>query len=282
MRKLQAYEETKNYVLGKALQNGMFNESYKQVADSLHLGNLATVKNYINRMVNDGLIEIAKAPKRGMGGSGVYKIPTQQPLGFQIINFQGVDLVLQMSEIGWVMSKDDLSVATSTDDTVISKILTANKELFVKNTIVVEGQLWLNFKSIMTYMLKLNVDRVISSKKESLVQFTELIVSKMCDSVLSGKVVLLDKEHIQIRTNLSCLTNLDSDQVEQMFHTIELDVNKVLEGFTKEIKTANLETIHMSKKLTTTTNLLESEKNRYQGCVSEVQMLKEKLLERQN
>jgi len=186
MRKLQAYEETKNYVLGKALQNGMFNESYKQVADSLHLGNLATVKNYINRMVNDGLIEIAKAPKRGMGGSGVYKIPTQSQETIEV-QFQGVSIILQRTEIGYCMSKSDLEMSTLSQSDTFDKIIKSNKPLFEGTIININGIDFVNQRGCFHFLAKLNTDKILPIKQQVLVDFQQMIITKMIQSA-QGKV----------------------------------------------------------------------------------------------
>lgn len=291
---MEKFEEVKKFVIAEAIKNdGEINMGYKQIAKATGLQNISTSRNYILKMISQGILSVEQAPKRGTKDA-VYRLLTDSDHNnhkkdqeakekddmIRIIPFQGVELVVRKSEIGIVISQADLALATLEDKSILEKIIRANPELFKKNIIVLDSETFLNRRGVLLYLTKLNTNKILESKRQTLIQFNEIVLDAMTEKMAVGKVILHGKEKVEIFTNIANLIDVDVDQITEVFQSIEQEFNSILAGFNMDIKVAKQETEQAIKKVSRVSSLLESEKHRRELCISEVQTLKTQLLER--
>lgn len=278
MRHYEKYEQTKNYVLTKTMQNGMFNESYKQLSKHVGISNLATSRNMIMKMVNEGLLEIAQSPKRGMGGSGIYRIKQQSGDTIEV-QFQGVSIILKRTEIGYCMSKSDLEMATLSQPETFDKIIKSNKPLFESTIINVDGVDYVNQRGCFHFLTKLNVDKILPIKQQVLVDFQQMIITKMIQSA-QGKVYWSEKEGVTIKHNLSELTELKIEDVEKVLADVQHEINSIIVDSKQKLNTCQQSVSKIEKQNRLLSGQLESEKHKVMGYITENTTLKTQLMSR--
>lgn len=285
----EKYNRIQEKLIEMADENCEVVATYHEIAEVCGIHNLSSTRNYLLRLVAKGFLEVLVEPQRGVKGT-TYKINCDKKReatesdesDFITINFGGVELhIIKETPVGMAMDIEDLAVSCLTEKSTIEKIFDANRELFEPTTFISENKVFVNRTGILAFLLKLNTSRILEVKRQTLIDFNNTVLSIMQESMLRGRVILKDHQQIEIRTNISNITGLEIEQVELMFHKIEEEVNGIIGELTGEIKFAKQETHQVEKKLNRTSSLLESEKHKKEMCMSQVQELKGKLLERQ-
>lgn len=261
--------------------------TYQELANVSGILNLSSVRNYVTKMLNDGFLTIVVEPKRGTKGTTYRvncdkhnKLTEVDESEFVHIPFGGLDMALKRTTLGLCISVEDLGVATLTDGRVIEQIIEANREVFEPNMISENGNVYLSRTAVLNYLMKLNLNRIIEAKRAVLKDFNNQILNLMVESIATGKVILKDHERVEIRINIAQLVDLEHAQIEELFHKIEDEFNGILAGFSGELKTTKQSVHQVEKKLNRTSSLLDSEKRKKELCMSEIQELKGKLMER--
>jgi hypothetical protein len=297
------YQEVKDYILANLDSKGQFKQTYSQMDEALNI-NQATIRLIVLQIIKEGFLEVIHAPKKGATSSPLYRIKStkliQQPKRFtvqdetnevntsnvdvlneMVVEFDGVDLILiEELRYGTLLSIEDFSVATLIDKTLTAKIIKANENLFIDEVVEIDGRSYITQKGIMTILMKVNLDRVIETKRLILQRFQEQILRMMSAGRLSAKVKLLENNRLEIVSNVSKLIEVNVEDVHDMIQEIEEQVNEYFGQCI--IDTAICQ--ETSRKLIDDNHLLENrlasiEKSK-DGLLLENRSLRTKLLER--
>lgn len=281
--------EVKEFMVKEGLNHGGFiNIGYKEIAEKTGMNNLSSARNMVLKLIEQKVIAVEQAPRRGTKDA-TYRlllnlapsvIPNEEDK-FEKVSLGGLDfMLLKTEDLGLCMSLEDLSVALIESGDTLQKIIKSNSELFSKCTTIYDEKVYLNRRAVSGILMKLNLDKVIQQKREALHLFNETILNRMQEVSLFGKVVLLEGDRIQIRSNLETLTDLKPEEVAQMFHKIEDDFTSILTVYAGDVNSAKHELAQVSKKVGRMANQLETEKRRYETCLTQNVELKGKLMER--
>lgn len=289
MRHFEKFEAVRDFMVNEASKNnGLVNMGYKQISEQVGVPNMSSVRNYLLKMMERGELLVEIAPKRGTtdatyrvtGVKGVSLTSSSTESNVIIIEWGGIELHLKRMDIGIVIGMDELGLATLESQDVIMKIVKANEELFSKNICEVDEKIYFNRNAILLYMLRLNTNRVLSYKKQALIEFNTVVLSKMCESMIVGRCVLTESERAEIRSNISCLTEITIDQVSEMFAKLEDDFNNIIHIFQGKVSEQINETKRVEKKLNQINGLYDATKKTNEKLHSEIVEMRGKLLDR--
>jgi len=284
-------EELTNYIFENLTEQGTFAKKYSEIAVDLEITQ-QQARNAMLSIIKDGVLEVVVPSHKGISSNPIYKIknhiitksretnPLEIDAETKLIVFEGVEIELIMTQLGYALSKESLAVCTLEQTNTIDKIISSNPELFRDHILLVDGEDYLDRSAVITYMLKVNLDRVHPIKRNMVALFQSQIVSIMCESSLKAKLVITEDHRIKIKHNLNCILELDSEQVEEMLIDLESQISNTIEPYKTQITKTSRQVDELRRNTQRLENRIENEKHAKDIAITEVRELKSKLFER--
>jgi hypothetical protein len=276
VRKTEQFNATRDYIIQEAMKHGGTVElTYSQICNAVGIKNLASARNYVQSLLKERVIQQAHESRRGV--KTIYRIVENSPNTITV-NFMEVDVILKFHDsIGWSISKSDLILCTLESENTFDKIVESNLELFSPNMVVEGNQTWISKAGILLFLMRLNLDKIISSKRETLKKFNEIVLSRMID-VANGHIVWTEDDKIKLVHNLQTLTNLTLDDVQKVMSRLEVEINQLCDGFKSKLGDCNKQISAHEKNERRLNNLYESEQKKVQGYITEKIALQNQIL----
>jgi len=283
--------EIREYIINNLDNNGLFNKTYTTISNEIGL-NQNLVRLTLLDLVKEEFVTVINYPNRGRASNPLYKLNTHKFEMIEIttnndndtktIDFEGVEITLITTDelAGYCISKSDLVMATLENKDTFNKIIASNAELFKGHIALINGRDYVDKFGTLSFLVKLNLDRVHPIKRDVLALFQQNIITIMCDSKLKAKLVISENHRISIRNNLNCLLEIDMEQVELMLSDLETQFSLTLDNcYTKSIQ-SSVKANKLEKEVSQLRNKLELEKNSKLLMASQINELNSKLLER--
>jgi len=289
MRKHES--ELRDYVMNNLDNDGLFSKTYSQISKELNDISMQNIRLIMIDLVKEGFLIPEIKPSRGRNSNPTYKIKsnglssvlniaeTTNPKVLEI-EFGGIILHILQTEIGGCISKEELAVSTIESTDLIDKIIEANKEQFAPNMIIIDGKVFLNRISVLNFIMKLNISNVLNVKRQVLIDLQNTILDKMCSSILEGKIILTKDDHIKIRNNLSCLTDIQKEDVENLFINLEEQIESLVSGISSTVAKQSFEISKLNKEVKQLNGRIIIERNAKDNLITRNNELNSKLLER--
>jgi len=277
MTKQTNYDKVKKYVMSN-VNHGELETSYSQIAEDLNI-NVGLVSKQIHSLESKNVIEILRHPTRGRSTKkALLKIVGEE---FVRIVVKDEVFYLRQTDLGLCMSLKDLARSTITNDhRSFEEILEGNKRLFKNNTILLDGKLFLNAKSIMSILMKVDIEHAHPIRQAAIHELQDIVATTMVQTVLHAKCTLTDDEHCRILSNIEEITELKKEDIIESFKNLETDINAILEQCRSNIHQANNERDKALKDIGRYKTLAETEKAGKERLITQNTMLKTQLLDR--
>lgn len=248
-------EKVLNYMEKHSDLEGIYSGSYGSIAKGLKVKHASSIRNMMVQLIYEGKIKVLVEPQRGRNEAQYLVVRDNEDykdVEEIIVEFKGVTIKMILSDIGYVISKKQLAMATDGYTELIDLKVQNNEEQFKSNMTVINGEQYFNKFAIMFYLNKLDLSMMRDEKRQHLNEFQTLIVNKMCDMVVKGRATLTQDNKIQIESNICSLCEINQEQIQDLLGNIEEQVNLLFAKTKKENE-------GLKKDLNNTNNLLEKQ-----------------------